>query len=110
MTSRILITGGSGMLGKALKTLVPEAMTISSLDYDLRSIEEVHNLFQDFQPEYVYHLAAKVGGIKDNSENNGIFFRDNLLINTNVLEKCREFKIKKVCSVLSTCIYPDKTT
>jgi GDP-L-fucose synthase len=110
MNPRILITGGSGLLGNALKTLLPEAMAVSSLDYDLRRIEEVHNLFQDFQPEYVYHLAAKVGGIKDNSENNGIFFRDNLLINTNVLEKSREFHVKKVCSTLSTCIYPDKTT
>jgi len=37
-------------------------------------------------------------------------FRDNLLMNNNILECAREFNVKKVVSCLSTCIFPDKTT
>lgn len=38
------------------------------------------------------------------------FFRENMLINDNVMECCRIYQVKKLVSCLSTCIFPDKTT
>lgn len=55
----------------------------------------------------VFHLAAKVGGINANISNLGDFYRENILINTNVLECARLAKVKKVVSLASTCVYPD---
>jgi len=104
---KILITGGTGMVGQAFKELLPQASFISSRDCDLRSRSETIKLFKRETPDYVLHLAAKVGGVKANSENLGSFYYDNITINSNVLECARQFKIKKLISLLSTCIYPD---
>ena len=38
----------------------------------------------------------------------GDFYRENILINSNVLEACRKYEVEKVVSLLSTCIYPDE--
>jgi len=78
--------------------------------YDLRDPQHVQRAMQDIQPTAIIHLAAKVGGVKANMEYLGDFYKDNILINTNVLEAARKFKVKKVVSLLSTCIYPDKAT
>lgn len=103
----ILITGGSGMVGNAFKRIIPNAVYISSNDYDLRSHFETGRMFAVYKPKYVIHLAAKVGGIKANMENLGDFYTDNILINTNVLESAKIFNVKKVVSLLSTCVYPN---
>jgi len=104
---RTLITGGTGMVGTALRELIPKAIFVSSKDCDLRNADLVSQMFALYNPECVIHLAAKVGGIKANMENLGEFYRDNILINTNVLEASREFCVKKTISLLSTCVYPD---
>jgi len=56
----------------------------------------------------VIHLAAKVGGVNANSTFLGDFYYDNITINSNVLECTKNARVKKVVSLLSTCIYPDK--
>ena len=106
----VLITGGSGMVGTCFRDLIPDASLVSSSDCDLRSLSQTKALFNSIGPDYVIHLAAKVGGVKANTNYLGDFYRDNLLINTNVLECCRLSNVKKVVSLLSTCIYPDKVT
>jgi len=106
----ILVTGGSGMVGHALKRVIPRATFISSKDFDLRSHFEAGLMFATHRPRYVIHLAAKVGGIKANMDNLGDFYTENILINTNVLESAKIFKTEKVVSLLSTCIYPDSVT
>jgi GDP-L-fucose synthase len=113
---KILVTGGSGMVGYALRwgyvhgNSIPNAIFVSSDDYDLRNWNQVEKMFEYYQPEYVIHLAAKVGGIKANMNNLGAFYRDNILINTNILEAARLYKIQKIVSLLSTCIYPQEVT
>ena len=67
-------------------------------------------MFEDVKPEAVIHLAAKVGGVKGNTDYIADFFFDNILINTNVLQVASAFKVPKVVSLLSTCVYPDKVT
>jgi len=67
-------------------------------------------MFERIQPTHVIHLAAKVGGLYGNMKANLEFFRINMAINDNVLSLSHEFKVQKVVSCLSTCIFPDKTT
>ena len=67
-------------------------------------------VFEKYQPTYVVHLAAKVGGLFNNMDHKVEFYNDNIIMNMNVMELCREFKVKKLISCLSTCIFPDKTT
>ena len=105
---RILITGATGMVGSAFGHLYPKRDLIKCpRAYDLRDPQHAQRVMQDTHPDAIIHLAAKVGGVKANMEYLGEFYRDNILINTNVLEAARKFKVKKVVSLLSTCIYPD---
>lgn len=104
---RVLITGGSGMLGRAFKDYMPDAISISSKQCDLRSREQVDQLFETHKPEYVFHLASRVGGVLANMENLGAFYFDNITMNTNVLDAARVHGVTKLLSCLSTCIYPD---
>ena len=106
----ILVTGGTGMVGSALKSLIPSAHFTSTAECDLRNSLDTQRLFSHYRPLEVIHLAARVGGIKANLENLGAFYHDNIMINTNVLEASRKYKVKKVVSLLSTCIYPDEVT
>jgi GDP-L-fucose synthase len=105
--NKILVTGGSSMVGRHLQKYIPEAKYLSSKDCDLKDPEAVKILFNDFKPNLIIHLAAKVGGIMDNINNPANFFDDNILINTNVVKYAHESGCKNLISILSTCIYPD---
>ena len=107
MNKRILITGGSGMVGKHLQEIIPDAIYISSKQGDLRDIKYTTWLFSCYEPDVVVHLAAKVGGIQDNIKYPSEYFDDNVLINTNVLKSCYKYKTKQFIGVISTCAYPD---
>lgn len=101
------------MVGYALRwgyiygNSIPNAVYISSKDYDLRDPRQAEEMFAKYTPDYVIHLAAKVGGVKANSENLGDFYYDNIMINTNVLHAAKLHNVKKLISFLSTCIYPN---
>jgi GDP-L-fucose synthase len=103
---KILITGGSGLVGTHLKKYLPNATYISSKDFDLTSESDVKSLFST-KWDIVIHLAAKVGGIFDNIENQGLYFEDNVLMNTLVLKYARITGVERLIAILSTCIYPD---
>ena len=106
--NNILVTGGSGLVGKHLKDVLPAAIYTSSKDFDLTDINRVHSMMDCFRPKIVIHLAARVGGIMDNVSYPVDYLEENILMNTNVLKKCHEFDVEKVIGILSTCIYPDK--
>ena len=103
---KILVTGGTGMLGVHLQQIIPEAHYVGS-EYDLRDWLEAENLFETIKPTHVIHLAAKVGGIQDNISRPAEYIDDNILINTNVLKLCLEYKVKRLTAMLSTCAYPN---
>lgn len=104
----ILVTGGTGLVGKHLQDILPEATYVSSSAYDLMDMGAVREMMIDFEPEVVIHLAARVGGMLDNMNNPVNYLEENVLMNTNVLKACHEFNVERVITMLSTCIYPDK--
>lgn len=107
---RILVTGGSGMVGKFLQEIMPNAKYLSSKDYNLTSERRVAQMFYDEKPDIVVHLAAKVGGIIDNINKPAEYFTDNVLMNTNLIDYAYRHNVKKFIGILSTCIYPDSVS
>uniref|UniRef100_A0A8D3C8B9 GDP-L-fucose synthase n=1 Tax=Scophthalmus maximus TaxID=52904 RepID=A0A8D3C8B9_SCOMX len=119
MSMKVLVTGGSGLVGQAIQHVVKEErgakegeewIFLSSKDADLMKAEETLALFQKHRPTHVIHLAAMVGGLYRNMKYNLDFWRNNVYINDNVLNAAHEVGAIKVVSCLSTCIFPDKTT
>ena len=106
----ILITGGSSMVGKHMKEILPAGYNVIYIDSsycDLTDMKAVRWLISSIQPDHVIHLAAKVGGIQDNIKKPAEYFNDNILMNTILIKVCQEYKIKRFTGILSTCIYPD---
>ncbi|CAB9517369.1 GDP-L-fucose synthase (Partial), partial [Seminavis robusta] len=114
----VMVTGGSGLVGAAIRDYIVETgakekeewIYLSSKDGDLRKRDDTEKIFKEKKPTHVIHLAAKVGGLFANMNEKVEFFRENILINDNIMECCRIYKVKKLVSFLSTCIFPDKTT
>jgi GDP-L-fucose synthase len=102
-----LVTGGSGFVGKNLKTQNPDWVYINSKDFDLKDLECCLAMLDKFKPDVVIHLAGRVGGIKDNLENPASFYYDNITINTNVVHACYLKKVSRLIASLSTCAFPD---
>lgn len=108
MNGKVLVTGGSGFLGKRLKKYRPDWVYPTSKDYNLLSYNETLAMFNDIKPEAVVHLAARVGGVKDNNDHQGEFLYKNVFINTNVIEAARQNGIKRLLASLSTCAFPEQ--
>lgn len=102
----LLVTGGTGLLGHALRPLCPNAVFVSSRDCDLRERRDVVKLFHDVRPSRVIHLAARVGGVKANAERNVELLESNSAINTAVLSVAREGCVRRLIAVLSSCAFP----
>jgi len=116
-----MVTGGSGLLGQGIKDYVMENnkqnqkpgetwIFLSSKDGDLTDRKETEAIFEKYKPTHVIHLAAKVGGLFANMAEKVEFYRLNIIMNDNVMECSRIYKVQKLVGMLSTCIFPDKTT
>lgn len=112
---KILVTGGSGMVGRCIsdhykntKYKHNDFIFLSSKDCDLRILDEVDKLFNEIKPDYIIHLAANVGGLFKNLREKTAMFRDNVRINENILEICNKYNIQKGIFCLSSCIFPHK--
>lgn len=110
---KILITGGTGLVGSAFKNIQNkysyEFYFLSSKECDLSDYKQTFTFLNNYKPDYVIHLAAYVGGLFKNMNYKVDMLEKNILINYNILKCCHEVKVKKVISCLSTCIFPDKT-
>ncbi|MFB5085891.1 GDP-L-fucose synthase [Psychrobacillus sp. PGGUH221] len=109
--SKIYISGHNGLVGSAIVRALEvngyENIIKKSSDVlDLRKQDDVHLFFKEEKPEYVFLAAAKVGGIFANSTYPGQFLYDNLMIQTNIIEAARQYGVKKLLFLGSTCIYP----
>lgn len=61
-----------------------------------RSREETRAIFERYKPTYVIHLAALVGGLFRNMKQKVEFYRENVLINDNVMEACKDYKVRRL--------------
>lgn len=107
--SRIYIAGHNGLVGTALtRQLQAQGYDniITSGGLDLRDQNDVNTWFNVNKPEYVFLAAAKVGGIGFNKSYPADFIRDNLLIQTNVIDAANWYGTKKLMFLGTACIYP----
>ena len=108
---RVLVTGGSGFLGRAVLERVratePALVAAPGSDeYDLRRADDAVRLFDDVDPDLVIHLAARVGGIGANRERPADLYLDNLLMGTYVLDEARRRATEKTVMIGTICSYP----
>jgi len=64
-------------------------------------------MFEKYKPKKIIHLAAKVGGIKENINHPADFIHENVLMNSHVIHYAYKYKVKKLLATLSNCAYPD---
>ena len=105
---KIVVTGGSGLVGSELKKYLPNALYPTSEQLDLLNVNDIKRYFLDTKPDYVIHLAAHVGSLHDNILNRCAYFDNNILMNTNITMICAENNVQNFLGILSTCIYPDE--
>jgi len=107
---RVVVTGGSGFLGShVVERLTPlgcEVFVARHADYDLVHEDDVRRLYADAEPDLVFHLAARVGGIGANQKNPGKYFYDNLQMGVHVIEQARRASVAKVVVAGTICAYP----
>jgi GDP-L-fucose synthase len=112
--SGILVTGGSGFVGRQVLAVLAERgfSNISaprSTDYDLTQADQVRACVRDIQPRAIIHLAAVVGGIGANQARPGEFFYQNLVMGAHLIEEARLAGVEKVVAVGTICAYPKIT-
>lgn len=107
---RVYVAGHRGLVGSAIvRRLERDGITPivrTSAELDLRDAAAVDAFFAQEQPTHVYLAAAKVGGIVANRDFPVDFARDNVLIQTAVLEAAHRHDVTKLLFLGSSCIYP----
>jgi len=108
---KIYIAGHRGMVGGAIKQQIEQRgfnniITRTRSELDLNNQQAVEDFFTQEKPDYVFLAAAKVGGIHANDTYPADFIRENLQIQTNVIDSAYRSGVKKLLFLGSTCIYP----
>ena len=114
----IVVTGGSGLVGSYLKDVAKiysqhnfvylNRSKNDEYSIDLTDKMAVDNFFKKNKFDYIIHLAANVGGLFKNLKNNSKIFRDNIIMQENILEACNKYDIQRGIFCLSSCIFPYK--
>jgi len=110
-SARIYVAGHGGLVGAAILRVLrtqgyDHLITPRRAMLDLTNQAAVDNFFSAEHPEYVFLAAAKVGGIHANNTYPVDFIRDNLLIQTNIIDAAYRHGAKKLLFLGSSCIYP----
>lgn len=111
---KIVITGGSGFLGKHVVAAFQSAgyqrlFVPRSSQYDLTVRSQADHLLEDERPDVVVHLAAVVGGIGANRRNPATFLYKNLIMGVHLIEASRLAGVQKFVQVGTICSYPKFT-
>ncbi|MFJ5759274.1 GDP-L-fucose synthase family protein [Neobacillus sp. NPDC093182] len=109
--SKIYVAGHRGLVGSAIVRMLSKKgytniVYRTSKELDLRDKFAVDQFFAEEKPVFVFLAAAKVGGIVANNEYPADFIRDNLLIQTNIIDAAYHNNVEKLLFLGSTCIYP----
>lgn len=110
---KVLVTGGAGFLGKhivpKIKAMNADVFVPRSKQFDLRKEMDVDLLFNHYQPDIVIHMAVHGGGIGYMKQHPGSVFYDNIMMNTLLVEKSRQYYVEKFTGVGTVCSYPKIT-
>ncbi len=111
LSDKIYIAGHNGMVGSAIhRNLLNKGynnfLLRTSTETDLRNQQAVNDLFAQNKPDYVFLAAAKVGGIQANNTYRADFIYDNLIMEANIIKAAKEYDVKKLLFLGSSCIYP----
>jgi GDP-L-fucose synthase len=109
--SRIFVAGHRGLVGSAITAYLKQQgfarlLLRTRAELDLLDGRAVNAFFANERPEYVFLAAAKVGGILANDTYPADFIRDNLILQTNVIEASRQAGVRRLLFLGSSCIYP----
>src|SRR5579864_6494171 len=109
--ARIYVAGHGGLVGSAIVRALQRAgrtniVVRTRAELDLRSQSAADHFFDKERPQFVFLAAAHVGGILANSQRPADFIRDNLQIQTNVIDAARRNGAQKLLFLGSSCIYP----
>jgi GDP-L-fucose synthase len=109
--SRIFVAGHRGLVGSAITAYLKQKgfarlLLRTRAELDLRDVRAVEAFFATERPEYVFVAAAKVGGILANNTYPADFIRDNLILQTTVIEASRQAGVRRLLFLGSSCIYP----
>ena len=110
-TEKIYVAGHRGLVGSAIvrnlkKNAYNNLLLRTSKELNLTNQSDVNQFFETEKPDYVFLAAAKVGGIHANDAYPADFIRDNLQIQTNIIDAAYRNKTKKLLFLGSSCIYP----
>jgi GDP-L-fucose synthase len=110
----ILVTGGSGFLGRQVLAVLNErgyqhVEAPTHATYDLTRADQVAACLRDLRPDAIIHLAAVVGGIGANRARPGEFFYQNLIMGAELMEQARRAGVQKFVAIGTICAYPKFT-
>lgn len=111
MSKKILITGGRGLVGSAIRDisdLYPEFEFVFTdrRFHDLTQETHIKSLFEAHHPDYVIHTAARVGGIGKNLNSPAQQYYDNILMNTYMIHYAHLYNVQKLIAFSSVCAFP----
>lgn len=109
---KILVTGANGLVGCSLMRIGPTCKNhhfifVGRLFGDLTKERNVERMYKATTPDYVIHLAAKVGGVNGNMIGPADFFNDNILMDTYMIKYAYKYNVKKFIGMSSVCVFPD---
>jgi GDP-L-fucose synthase len=112
MKKLVLITGGNGLVGSAIKSIRNQYPNLdfyytTHKEVDLTNQKEVEKLFDDIKPNYVIHTAARVGGIGKNLASPAEQYYHNILMNTFVIDEAYRHNVEKLLAFSSVCAFPN---
>lgn len=110
--AKIYVSGHSGMIGSAMMKRLradgyTNVVTRTHKELDLTRQSDVEAFFEAERPEYVFHIAAKTGGVMLNKQYPVEYLAEGTLIALNVLNAAHKYDAKGVVYVSSANVYPE---
>ena len=108
--AKVLITGGTGMVGRSLiahkGATTHEILAPDRSRLDLQDKEACISLIADYQPDLIIHAAGRVGGIQANIASPVKFLVENLDLGRNIVMAAYAAGVPRLINLGSSCMYP----